>query len=218
MLASSASAVTISTYPGTTFVNFAWEFGNAGTATGTYGQSFLAPSDTYLVSYTSSFEYLSGDQFKFRLYIAPWDEAASKITGSPIFTSSDLLSATDPKAFKSYTVITNLKLTPGERYIAFYSSTDTNSDKLGSMKMALADYGTDPDHDIDPYTDGAFHYNSASGLADAVTNSWSTRTTKTDTAFSANFGSAPIDTVPEPASMAALGLGVVALVRRRRSR
>lgn len=220
MLVSSASAATVITTYGapSTFVNYAWEFGNSGTATGTYGQSFLAPADPYLVSYTSSFAFVSGEQFKFRLYIAPWNDLASKVSAAPIFSSPDLTSALEADGYKAYTVAMSVRLTPGQKYVAYYSTTATDAAKKGSMKMALADYGPDPENDIDSYTDGSFHYNTATSMADVLTNTWNTRTTKTDTTFLAMFSSAPQDPVPEPASIAALGLGAVALLRRRRTR
>lgn len=212
-LSASASAVTTITTTGAwAGSNFAVGFGNGEfthlgsptSATSTYGQTFVAPADSYLKTYTSKFAFNTGNQFTYRLFIAAWSDVDNVAVGTPLFQSSSMTSlASTVTGFQDVSVNVNTQLVAGTKYVAFYSTTKENVLNQGSMKFAITDSPA--------YSGGDFAY-SGSDYNTLFTDSWTTNYTPNDTVFSATFTTA----VPEPASMVGLGLGALVLLRRRR--
>ena len=181
-----------------------YEFGNPNTAT--YGQTFVAPTDSYLKSYTSSFAYSGGDAFDFRLYVGEWDSVQNRLADAPLFTSGDLNSVAEGDGFQAIKVNTNLSLTAGKKYVAFYSTSAQSSRPFGLMQQALANSNA--------YADGDFAFqNNGDDFGSLSNNGWNVGFTPNDTAFRAEF-----QAVPEPASMLALGASALGLLRRRRAK
>lgn len=80
-LAALSPAQAIDTYP-----DFDGEgiiaFGPDG-GTVTFGQSFVAPAQSRLVSFTSSLASLDGESFAYRFFVSRWDEANRVTLGGP---------------------------------------------------------------------------------------------------------------------------------------
>lgn len=192
-----ASAQTIDTYDANTFYGIQ-PFGNPDTAT--YGQTFVA-ANSVLKSYTSSFQYLSGAEYTFQFYVAAWDTANNRISGPVLYTSGTL---TSTAGTQSYTVNTNLGVTTGQTYVAFFSTSTQGSRPDGSMYQAATDSGS--------YTDGKFVYlNNGTDFGALSTTTWDDFGGTYDASFRAEFASS--SAVPGPAAAAAFALG---LIRRRR--
>ncbi len=212
-LSASASAVTtVDTSGAWAGSNFAVGFGNGEFthlgqptgATSTYGQTFIAPADAYLTTYTSKFAWNTGVQFTYRLYIAAWSDIDNDAVGVPLFQSSSITSlASTVIGFQDVAVNVNTQLVAGTKYVAFYSTTKEATLNQGSMKFAITDSPA--------YADGDFAY-SGSDYNTLFTDSWTTNYTPNDTVFKATFTTV----APEPAPMFGLGLGTLVLLRRRR--
>jgi len=214
-LSASASAVTTITTTGAWGgSNFALGFGNGEfthlgfptPATSTYGQTFVAPADSYLLTYTSKFAYNSGGTtpFTYRLYIAAWSDLDNDAVGTALFQSAPISSvASTVTGFQDVAVNVNTQLVAGTKYVAFYSTTQESIQNQGSMKFAIADSNA--------YLGGDFGY-SGSDYNTLFTDGWTTNYTPNDTVFTASFTTI----VPEPAPMLGLGLGALVLLRRRR--
>lgn len=215
VLSASANAVTVintnSSWDSTTqnhtvgFGNGTFAYlGGTAAATSTYGQTFIAPSDSFLQSYSTKFAFNSGSQFTYKFYIAEWSDTDQDLAAAPVFQSTTLTSFAGPTTtFQDVNVNVNTQLVAGKRYVAFYSTTRENVLTQGSMQLALTDSPA--------YNNGGFVY-SGSDYNTLFTDSWTTNYTANDTVFKATFTAA----VPEPGTYAALGLGVAALLRRRR--
>lgn len=204
VLSGSATAQTIdnlSNWNGATGLGF---FGTGGgnASADTYGQTFVAPAQSFLTSWETAFN--SQGSFTYRFYVAPWDAANVRLAGAPVFASGDLTAAA-AGGYVPVSIATNVLLTPGVTYMAFAST----SELPGQPSVAAAQAGY---YDSDTYIGGGFYKNDASSFANLGVDSWDGRFAGTwDTAFRANF-----QAVPEPASLAALGLGAAAFMRRRR--
>lgn len=194
---------TLSTWSGSDYVG---SFGV--TDTSTYGQTFVVPNvETELLSYTfvlrSSNNPVSFHPFNF--YLMGWDTVNGRATGSLLFKSGTLFSV-DTNANQTFTVGPKVNLVAGNKYVAFISTSEANRNVNWS---AAQGYRSDA-----PYNDGEFVFLNNGSDTSAWTNQTWNSFAPQDTAFHAEFCT---PAVPEPASMTALAMGALALIRRKRS-
>ena len=203
----SALAQTIDTYPAFDGQGIQ-SFGPEGTVV-TYGQILTAPAQSRLLSFTTSLAALNAASFEYRFYVSLWDDATRTTIGTPLFTSGVLNSPTtlDPAGtfvFETTTVPVDLALTPGERYMAFYTYENPDGFGSGVALMAVT---------ANPYAGGRFLTSTGFGSA-LETRPWDNDFGDNyDLAFRAEF--AP---VPEPGALATLALGLAFARRHRRPR
>lgn len=186
-------------------------FGEPDTAS--YGQTFtVTGADTQLDSFSFRFDdYLNPDTVDFAAYVFAWD--GSKASGPQLFASGGLSSSNNggSDGFEEFVFNTGgLVLSSGMKYVAFLSASNFFDGSSGSSLWELSN--------SDFYADGEFVFLNHGSDFDAVTqNAWNSISGR-DTYFKASFSTpAP---VPLPASLplVLLGVGSLALIRRRQSR
>ncbi len=181
------------------------EFGVPDTST--YGQTFVTPNatDTMLHTYEFKLHEIEGGIQDFNFYIMAWDGA--KATGSVLYKSDSMFILPTGRDYVDYVAAPELNLIDGQQYVAFISTVESNR----SLGTNLAEQAFQTNGSGDSYTGGAFVYlNTFEG--NWTTDNWNTTFAFGDTAFKAVF----CNPVPEPASMAVLGMGAIALIRRRK--
>lgn len=165
-----------------------------------FGQSFAAPSasDAFLHSFSLAGATGTPGTFIARLY--EFDPAAIRVVGPPLFTGSGVGQPPGlPIPFATFTP--NVPLDPMRTYLFLIDSPSSfNFTFFGTVPYA----GGAAFQAFGPDVPGAIWLDIGPG----------------DIAFTATFGPAPVSTVPEPATVATLGAGLLLLgglaARRRR--
>ncbi len=173
------------------------------------GQTFVAPAYTQL----DRFSFFLGDSRSFALtsyhaFVAAYDGTTDRIVGPILWQSAARLGTASAAPVETvFEIDGGLQVLPGQRYIAFlgipslagsfnqlggvaYRTTSTLGDGL-SARVGTAYPGT-----VDSYAAMRWSVPASENLA-----------------FRATFsnGAAPVSTVPEPATMGLVGLGLVAV-------
>jgi len=200
---------TMSSWDGGTAIS---SFGNPDSAT--YGQTFLAPTDSKMLDYSFQLLGSTGTTFQLRGMLFDWTGSLTGPggggLGSAIYTSAPIV-VNGNGAFQQVTINPNMNLIPGHSYVAAISVSDpTDYDATtgtGSVGFNWYSHGANNGG-------GGFVWSNNGNDVSALSSGWSTWNDFGDAAYTAHFASA--QAVPEPASMLALGGGALAVLRRRR--
>jgi hypothetical protein len=176
-------------------------------ATATYGETITAPADNVLTSF--SFEMKLPTDTTFRGYVYGW--SGTMATGPELFASASAKTA-GAGSFQEITFDTGgIALTPGASYVLFASTTGLDGAGQGIWGETQGK---------DTYTGGEFVFINNANTDELTKSQWTTGHLGrgADLAFEATFASRS-SSVPEPASLALVGVamaGVIALRRRRK--
>ena len=176
-----ASVTTTNGWNGTDRVG---NFGEVNTAT--YGQTFLAPVSTpVLTSFKLYFTNITSFA-TFRFYVMAWDGA--KATG-PVLFQSPVTTTAGAVGMQGYTFNTGqLALAPGGSYVAFVSTSTLQDGGSTAAGMGL--------RTSDVYPGGAFYYlNNGTNYAQWTTSAW-TLYGADDLAFTAVFSGGALSAPP----------------------
>ncbi len=197
---------TISAWNGSDVVSF---FGETNTAT--YGQTFIAPSDNFIDSFTFIIDGNDNpDVVEFAGYIAEWD--GSKATNL-LFTSSPL-STTPNSGFEMFEVSTGgVELVAGSEYVAFFSASNFFDGQIGTSRWAQVE--------TNAYPDGDFVFqNNGSNFNNLFTSNWDQGFLgNDDLAFEFQFSDSGAEPIPFEAegTMGLVALGSYLYYRKKRS-
>ena len=180
--------------------------------TQTYGQTITTPTDNVLDSFSfwlgrtsTNYPDPSNPSLSFKAYVYAWDDVLSQATGPAIYTSGIYThNATPDTPFTEYTFNTGgLSLNSGDMYALFLSASG-----LAGTGRIMWEAATS-----DEYLDGNFIYmNNGENTDEFTTTAWGSGYAS-DLHFTANFSS-----VPEPASIALIGVGLISLAFTRRGK
>lgn len=143
--------------------------------TATYGQTFTAPVESRLDSFTF---YLNNSvATPFGAYVYAWN--GSSITGSALYASGQLTTS-GSGTLQPFTINTGgISLTPGSSYVAFFSTSGYQA--LGGNQGRWGLVGSNP------YSGGDFVYYNNGDSFSLLTNSWTVASFFGDLAFTMNF-------------------------------
>lgn len=187
--------------------------------TSTYGETFVAGPASLLNSFT--FALQSDSPFAFRGYVMAWD--GLKATGPVLFASGDITTSGTSTVFTDYTVNTGgIALTPGQKYVAFFSTSQASNSGGGTSSMAGNFHNFDPNGEFVFDNNGTDFSRLTSSTWDGNSSLFFTIANTADVAFRADFSAGPAP-VPEPGIVATAltmlggtGLGLLRGGRRRR--
>ncbi len=198
---------TLGSWDGSNFIN---PFGGPGSAAVTYGETFVAPTDSVLQSFTFEVKQTGNTLVDAQVYA--WTGSLDSDSASPQGATGPALFSTPftivgTGGFEAETINTaGVALTPGQAYVILFNDPDKNG--------AQATFGL-TDH-VAGDGGGGFNY---SLTGDPNDGAWDEHLKDFgDLAFSASFTAPAGSPVPEPGSLALLGtglLGAVGMVRRR---
>lgn len=200
----------------------AWDGGGVATLGGdgvvAYGQTFLAPTDSYLQSisvFVDEFGFNATTPVRFQMYLAPWTQGLNlaRPVSPVLFTSDTLTTSGLLDGWQQVTVnFGGLHLTPGNRYIFFIGTYGLFDGVDHRLKVGFEQFNA-------PYPGGSFYYDGnvaqTTTLPQAFQHNWTLgpgNPSGGDMAFSATFAA-----VPEPAIGFLIPAGLLVLFLSQRS-
>jgi hypothetical protein len=201
---------------GSQYIN---SFGNPNTAT--YGETFIAPTNNVLQSFTFYIEGSAGDVASMKAYVFAWTgslfggNGPQGAVGPALYASPSSIVLTADGNFDPVTVTTGgTTLTAGDQYVILLTvsnPSDFNA-TTGQFLWGLASSQNGLPND----GGGGFNFfNNGSDFGEINNGQWDDFENFGDLAFKATFTSASI---PEPSSGVVLGVGVVGLLGYGRAR
>jgi hypothetical protein len=162
-----------------------------------YGQHFIAPSDSLLQDFT--FYASEGERGNVSFVIAQWD--GQKAVGPALFSQSNIFYNAGSQALGANNI--NLSLTSGHEYIAYLTTANQQS-PLSNVFMK----GSNNDGGLS----GGFRYLNTNGADPLLSSTAWQSYSSPDLMYTASFTTP----VPEPETYALLGMGLIVLLASRR--
>jgi hypothetical protein len=208
---------TTPSWDGSTFVS---PFGNPNTST--YGETFIAPTDNVLQSYTFFMESSPGTVASMKGYVFAWSgslfggNGPQGAVGPALYASPTSIVLTADGNFDAVTVTTGgTALTAGSNYVMLLTISNPSD---FAATTGTFNWGLISSNGLPNDGGGGFNfYNNGNNIGALNTSPWDDFGNFGDAAFTATFTSG---VVPEPSSVVLLGFGGLGLLgyasRRRR--